>query len=124
VWNSVRGTAQTTRFGVEFAAMSPRLNMLEKLIAKGSEDPFVHYARAMELRSLGRGEAAMQAFRDLRERVPAYVPTYLMAGQLALEGADTDTARQFLEQGILRAREAGDSHAEGELAKALDSLNA
>jgi hypothetical protein len=104
--------------------MSPRLTMLDKLIAKGSVDPFVHYARAMELRSLGRGQDAMQAFRDLRERFPAYVPTYLMAGQLAVEGADTDTARQFLEQGIARAREAGDAHAEGELAKALASLDA
>jgi predicted Zn-dependent protease len=104
--------------------MSPRLTMLDKLIAKGSQDPFVHYARAMELRSLGRSADAMQAFRDLREHFPAYVPTYLMAGQLAVEGADTDTARHFLEQGIARAREAGDSHAEGELTKALDSLNA
>jgi predicted Zn-dependent protease len=104
--------------------MSARLDMLEKLIGKGSEDPFVHYARAMELRSLGRSAEALQAFRDLRERFPAYVPTYLMAGQIALELSEPDSARQFLEQGIVRARQAGDSHAEAELAKVLDSLGA
>jgi predicted Zn-dependent protease len=104
--------------------MSPRLDMLEKLIAKGSEDPFVHYARAMELRTLGRSADAMQAFRDLRVRFPSYVPTYLMAGQLALELSETDAARQFLEQGVTSARAAGDAHAEGELIKALCTLTA
>jgi hypothetical protein len=104
--------------------MSARLDMLEKLIGKGSLDPFVHYARAMELRSLGRGAEALQAFRELCERFPAYVPTYLMAGQLALELSQPDAARQFMEQGILHARQAGDSHAEAELAKALGSLGA
>ena len=32
--------------------MSKRLDMFDTMIAKGSQDPFVHYARAMELRSL------------------------------------------------------------------------
>jgi predicted Zn-dependent protease len=104
--------------------MSQRLEMLEKLIAKGSQDPFVHYARAMELRTLQRGPEAMQAFHELRSRFPAYVPTYLMAGQLALELAETQTARQFLEQGVEKARAAGDGHAESELVSALASLDA
>jgi hypothetical protein len=104
--------------------MSARLVMLEKLIAKGSQDPFVHYAHAMEMRTLGRGADALQAFRDLRERFPSYVPTYLMAGQLALELSETDTARQFLEQGVTTARAQGDAHAEGELMKALSTLGA
>ena len=34
--------------------MSKRLDMFDTMIAKGSQDPFVHYARAMELRSLER----------------------------------------------------------------------
>mgnify|MGYP000424530199 CR=1 FL=1 len=36
--------------------MSDRLKMIEAMIAKGSEDPFHHYARAMELRSLARSK--------------------------------------------------------------------
>jgi len=99
--------------------MSQRLAMLEKLVAQGSQDPFVHYACAMELRTLSRNVEALAAFRALRERFPAYVPTYLMAGQLALELAQMATAREFLEQGVSRARAAGDTHAEAELARAL-----
>jgi len=97
--------------------------MLEKLIAGGSQDPFVHYARAMELRSLQRGAEALSAFAELRTRFPAYVPTYLMAGQLALELAERETARQFLEAGVEQARAAGDAHAESELVQILASLD-
>jgi predicted Zn-dependent protease len=102
--------------------MSQRLTMLEKLIEKGSVDPFVHYARAMELRSLARAAEALQAFHDLRARFPTYVPTYLMAGQLAVELSQLDVARQFLEQGLEHARAASDGHAAGELESALASL--
>jgi tetratricopeptide (TPR) repeat protein len=104
--------------------VSARLEMLEKLIGKGSSDPFVHYARAMELRALGRGPAALAAFAAVRESFPSYVPTYLMAGQLAVELAEPEQAQQFLTQGLAVAREAGDSHAESELRSALAGLSA
>jgi hypothetical protein len=103
--------------------MSQRLNMLEKLVAKGSQDPFVHYARAMELRSLGRGAEALDAFRVLRQQFPSYVPQYLMAGQLATELGDTTLARDFMEQGVREAQLAGDSHAHAELTSALAALD-
>jgi len=102
--------------------MSPRLDMLEKLIAKGSTDPFVHYARAMELRTLGRNAEAMDAFRELRARFHSYVPQYLMAGQLATELGDPALAREFIEQGLREAQLAGDSHAHSELSSALAGL--
>jgi tetratricopeptide (TPR) repeat protein len=99
-----------------------RLDMLEKMIAKGSADPFVHYARCMELKSLGRTTDAMDAFRKLRERFPNYVPLYLMAGQVAVELGAADEAREFFSEGEQKAREAGDSHAQAELARALAGL--
>jgi hypothetical protein len=102
--------------------MSARLQMLEKLIARGTTDPFVHYAHAMELRTLGRGEEALAAFDGVRERFPSYVPTYLMAGQLAIELSARERAEQFLTQGLAVARSTGDSHAESELASALSTL--
>jgi hypothetical protein len=102
--------------------MSQRLDMLEKLIAKGSADPFVHYARAMELRTLGRGVDALAAFHDLRQRFPSYVPQYLMAGQLATELGDPALARDFLEEGQRQATSAGDSHALSEISSALATL--
>ena len=99
-----------------------RLAMIEKLIAQGSTDPFHWYARAMELRSLERLEEALAAFDDVRSRFADYVPTYLMAAQVAQELDRTDDARAWCEQGLERAREKGDSHAARELSQLLDML--
>ena len=68
--------------------MSKRLETIEKVIAAGSKDPFHHYARAMELRSLERVTDALAAFDQVSSDFPAYVPTYLMAAQIALELAE------------------------------------
>lgn len=104
--------------------MSARLAMFDKLIAKGTSDPFVYYGRAMELRGLGRGAEALDAFAAMRESFPTYVPQYLMAGQLAAELGQVAAARAVMEQGILQAEQAGDSHAHSELTSALSSLPA
>ena len=95
--------------------MSKRLEMIEKVIAAGSRDPFHHSARAMELRSLARIDEARAAFDAVEASFPAYGPTYLMAAQLALEVGDTDSARVHVDQGVARARAAGDDHALSEL---------
>ena len=59
--------------------------MIEKMIAAGSKDPFHWYARAMELRTLGRLPDTLTAFADVRERFADYVPAYLMAAQVAID---------------------------------------
>lgn len=94
---------------------SKRLDLVEKTIAAGSQDPFHFYARAMELRSLGRREDALLAFAELRDRFGAYVPTYLMAAQLAHELGRTDDARAWADLGIERAQAANDAHTLSEL---------
>jgi tetratricopeptide (TPR) repeat protein len=98
--------------------------MLEQMIARGSNDPFVHYARAMELRTLGRTADALGAFDDVCGRFPSYVPSYLMAGQLAIELAAYEVARDFLTRGLAVAQAAGDDHALSELSAALTTLPA
>jgi hypothetical protein len=103
--------------------MSKRLEMIETIIAKGSTDPFHHYARAMELRSLERKDDALAAFAEVRTRFPDYVPCYLMAGQLAIELARNDVAREWLTAGLEAASRARDAHAKSELEALLDSLD-
>ena len=104
--------------------MSARLTMFDKMIAKGTTDPFVYYGRAMELRGLGRGADALAAFAAMRESFPSYVPQYLMAGQLAAELGQVALAREVMERGLVQAEQAGDSHAHSELSSALSSLPA
>jgi hypothetical protein len=102
--------------------VSKRLLYLEKVTAAGTEDPMPWYALAMEYRTLGRHDEALQTFTTLRTRKPDYVPMYLMCGQM-LEGlARTDDAREWFEAGIASARAKGDSHALGELETALGAL--
>ena len=95
--------------------MSKGLDMLETVIAKGSQDPFVHYARAMELRSLERLEDALAAYQEVMRAFPDYVPTYLMAGQVAEQLGRMEEGRAALEAGIAAAQRTGDGHALGEL---------
>lgn len=104
--------------------MSKRLQMLEQMLAKGSNDPFHHYAHAMELRSVGRPNDALVAFTNVREKFADYVPTYLMAAQVAIELGDETVARGWLDTGIATAQAKGDDHALSELQSALKTLDA
>ena len=101
--------------------MSARLEMLEKLVAT-STDPFHHYARAMELRSLDRLEDALVAYADVRARFPDYVPTYLMAAQVAQELDRDDDAREWATAGVAKTEAAGDGKAAHELGQLLTLL--
>jgi tetratricopeptide (TPR) repeat protein len=103
-------------------ATNKRLTMLEAMIAKGTTDPFVRYARALELRGLERLDEAAAAFEELRTLHSRYVPTYLMAGQTLVSLGRTDDARAWLTQGVEVAREERDEHARSELQQALDAL--
>lgn len=105
-------------------ATSKRLEMIEQLIAKGSVDPFVHYGRAMELRSLGRLADALEAFREVATRFASYVPTYLMAAQIARELGRIDDARDFAARGLDVAKKAGDSHTVSEIEAFVGMLDA
>jgi hypothetical protein len=93
------------------------------VIAKKPGDPFGWYAKAMELRSLGRKDEALVAYGEVASRFPDYVPTYLMAAQLAHEIAPPGEARRWAERGLERARTTGDGHAVSELSSFLATLD-
>ena len=102
--------------------MSKRLEVIEKMLASGKADAFTRYAYAMELKSLGRLDEALKAFEQLRTVDEKYVAQYLMAGGVADQLGKKDDARRWFEQGIERARAAGDGHAVSELQQALAQL--
>lgn len=95
---------------------SKRLAMFETVLAKGSTDPFHHYAYAMELRSVGRKDDALLAFDKLAVQFADYVPTYLMAAQVADELGKREDARSWADRGLVVAQKKGDGHAASELA--------
>jgi tetratricopeptide (TPR) repeat protein len=100
-----------------------RLAMLRQLAERSPGDPFPQYGLAMELRKRGAHDEAVAAFEQLATRHPAYVPGYLMYGNLLRELARTDDARAVYDRGIAAAQQAGDSHAQGELESARAELS-
>jgi hypothetical protein len=99
-----------------------RLQQIDEMLAKKPEDAFLRYARALELKSLGREEDSASEFQTLVEKNPTYVPTYLMYGTLLAKLGRTEQARDVLTRGAEAARRAGNSHAAGEIEEALHTL--
>ena len=102
--------------------MNKRLDMLREMMTKRSDDPFVWYAYAMELRNLSRLEEALHAYTEVATRFPTYVPTYLMAAQVSEELENIEEAQIWAKRGIEAAQKASDSHTESELRAFLAEL--
>jgi len=102
--------------------MSTRLAMIQRLVEQGSNDPFVWYALAMEYRAAGQLEEALNAFLQVRDKFPKYVPTYLMAAQVAAELGRSEEARAWCQSGIDVAESQSESHARSELDIFLQNL--
>jgi predicted Zn-dependent protease len=100
--------------------MNKRLEMLEKLTTSGQADSFAWYALGMEYRKERRVSDALATFEKLRARDPEYVPMYLMAAQMLMEGDRHEEAVPWLEQGIEKARARADMKAVSELEQALN----
>ncbi len=99
-----------------------RLAMLEQVTASGQADSFAWYGLALEYQSFGRVDDALKAFRKLRERDPDYVAMYLMCGTMLVKAGKVGEGREWLESGMLKAREKGNSHALSELEEALNQV--
>jgi hypothetical protein len=99
-----------------------RLAMLEKLVEGGQADSFALYGLALEYQSFDRTDDALRIFKSLRAKDPGYVAMYLMCGTMLARVGRPLEAREWLESGILKAREKGDGHAQRELETALEGL--
>jgi predicted Zn-dependent protease len=101
---------------------SKRLQMLLQITAGPGAESFAWYALAMEQRGLGRIDEAFQTFRTLRDRDPAYVPTYQMCGAMLVEAGRPGDAKEWLVAGIEAARRSGNTKAVTEMEQVLAGL--
>ena len=99
-----------------------RLETLRRIAAQRPDDPFPQYGLAMELRSEGKPDEALEIFARLRASAPDYVPQYLMHGQVLAGLERKAEAKAVLEAGIEVAKKKGDGHAASELQDALADL--
>jgi len=102
---------------------SPRLQQIREWLSDSPDDPELHYALAMELRSAGNDDAAVSELAKLIRARPDFVPSYLMQAQLLTKQVRDNEARIVLSDGIAAARKAGNDHALIELQALLDSLS-
>ncbi|MCX7807184.1 MAG: tetratricopeptide repeat protein [Deltaproteobacteria bacterium] len=100
---------------------SKRLEMLEHLIAQGTRDPFHHYAYALELRSIGKSDAAFEKLKEIVKQFPEYVPAYLMGAQLAFDLGRFDEGMAMAQAGIEVAERSKDSRTVRELMGIIDT---
>ena len=103
--------------------MTKRRQMLEKLVAEGSSDPFHRYALALEYKREKRFDEALGAFESLRQAHPDYLPMYLLAGSLLAELDRSDEAESWFEQGLTLAKQQEDTKTVGELEEALEQAS-
>lgn len=99
-----------------------RLDKLRAIAAKTPNDPFPLYGIAMELKNTGQKDEARQAFTDLEQKFPNYIPQYLMHAQLLVDLGLRAEARELLGRAIPVAQKAGNGHAAGEMQQLLDTL--
>jgi predicted Zn-dependent protease len=101
-----------------------RREKIEALLAQEPGDQFLRYGLAVEFDNEGRSEEAMALFRGLMDDPEPHVASFLRGAQLLVKLDEISEARATLRRGIEVARQAGNSHAAGEMAELLASLGA
>ncbi len=99
-----------------------RIEQLRKFAEAKPADPFPRYALALEFRSRGDAKAAADELTKLTSSHPAYVPAYLMLGQLCEQLGRIDEAKAVYARGKAEASAQGNRHALSELTSSLDQL--
>ncbi len=99
-----------------------RREKIEAMLADDPQDTFLRYSLAMELDNDGEHDQSLATFRELTSGDPPYVPAFFMAGQQLARLDRTSEAQEILRAGIQAAQQQGDTHAAGEMAEFLASL--
>jgi thioredoxin-like negative regulator of GroEL len=99
-----------------------RRQKIEAMLADDPGDTFLRYSLAMELDKEGDHNASLFRFAELMRDEPPYVPAFFMAAQQLARLNRNDEARTILRDGIVAAHTQNDTHAAGEMAEFLSSL--
>lgn len=89
---------------------SSLLSQLEEYAREDPQDPFNHYALALEYLKTDVVKAQL-VMEQLIVMHSQYVPTYYQLGKLYAEKGDAEAALSTFERGIVAARNAGDHKA-------------
>ncbi len=100
-----------------------RLRQLDAFIRQRPDDPFLHYARMLELMRLERPEEAEQAIEYMLSRHADYLGTYYPLARYYLQGGRADEARGILDKGLELALQQRDSKTAAEIRALREELD-
>jgi Tfp pilus assembly protein PilF len=99
-----------------------RIQKLKEFLQSNPHDSFVQHALALEYVKLGDDQEARKFFENILTTDPNYIGSYYHLAQLLQRIDQRDEAIKWYEQGMLKAKEAGDNHAYNELMAAYEDL--
>jgi tetratricopeptide (TPR) repeat protein len=99
--------------------VTPRIELLEQILAQDPSSKLARYGLAMEYVNTGEWSRAIPEFEAVLATDPAYSAAYYHGGQTLEKMGRLDEARNFYRRGIAASH---DPHARGELEAALSIL--
>jgi Tfp pilus assembly protein PilF len=99
-----------------------RIARLKEFLASNPDDSFVQHALALEYVKTGDDAAARKLFENILNTDENYIGSYYHLAKLLERNDEKESAIQWYERGMLKAKENGDMHAYNELMAAWEDL--
>lgn len=93
--------------------------MIEAMLQTHPEDPFLHYALALEWQKEGEMQKAIDRLQELKALKPDYLALYYQLGKMYEAIGNNELAVDSLMDGKRLAKKMGDIKAAGEISEAL-----
>ena len=100
-----------------------RIDMINEMLRTNPNDPFLHYAAALEYKKIGDLPKATEIMESLVTDHPDYLATYYQLGKLLESQSRTDEAIPIYKKGREVAKKADDLKTLSELSEALMILD-
>jgi len=99
-----------------------KIERIKEMLATNPGDSFLQHVLALEYIKIEEDEQATALFKNLLQQDENYVGSYYHLGKLLERNNKMEDAKEVYEQGMLKAKEAGDMHTYNELKTAFEDL--